>query len=381
MPAIRRRAVLLLVSALLGSGLAATTGPAAARDLPPVTDALRLNQIQFIGTHNSYHQMPAADELPSSVAGSAADGFRYQHASLTDQLTDQRIRAVELDLNPDPTGGRYRYPSVRRLAGHGPLTDPEYRRPGIKVLHSADIDYRTSCISLRSCLGEIRAFSDSHPLHTPILIQLELKSTDATARALGGVDVPAWDRTQFAELDREIAETFGPQDLITPDSIRRPGRTVEQSVRAGGWPTLSQARGRVMFFFDNASSEPGAPSRLRAEYLRMHPGLRTAPVFTRGAVGQSDAAVTMVNDPRGPHLDEIRRLVSAGYLVRTRADEPMSTVKNDEHTRVAVALASGAQDVTTDFPVPGMASRWGDGTFVAQLPGTGVVRSNPISAR
>ncbi|GAA1456371.1 Ca2+-dependent phosphoinositide-specific phospholipase C [Williamsia maris] len=381
MPAIRRRAVLLLVSALLGTGLAATTGPAVARDLPPVTDALRLNQIQFIGTHNSYHQMPATDELPTSLAGSSADGFRYQHASLTDQLGDQRIRAVELDLDPDPTGGRYRYPLVRRLAGHGPLTDPEYGRPGIKVLHSADVDYRTSCISLRRCLGEIRAFSDSHPRHTPILIQLELKSTDATARRLGGVDVPAWDRTQLTELDREIAETFRPQDLITPDSIRQPGRTVEQSVRAGGWPTLGSARGRVMFFFDNASSEPGAPSRLRAEYLRLHPGLRTAPVFTRGAVGQPDAAVTMVNDPRGPHLDEIRRLVAAGYLVRTRADEPMSTVKNDEHSRVAVALASGAQDVTTDFPVPGVASRWGDGTFVAQLPGTGVVRSNPISAR
>jgi len=87
----------------------------------------------------------------------------------------------------------------------------------------------------------------------------------------------------------------------------------------------------------------------------------------------------MVNDPRGGNEAVIRDLVERGYLVRTRSDEPLSTVKNRETSRRDTALASGAQIVTTDFPTVGMAARY-DSDFVAELPGGVAVRCNPVSA-
>jgi hypothetical protein len=65
--------------------------------------------------------------------------------------------------------------------------------------------------------------------------------------------------------------------------------------------------------------------------------------------------------------------------VRTRSDEPVSTVLNGELSRVGVALDSGAQMVTTDFPVAGMAARY-NSDFVAKLPGDTAVRCNPVVA-
>ncbi len=93
-----------------------------------------------------------------------------------------------------------------------------------------------------------------------------------------------------------------------------------------------------------------------------------------------DAAITQVNDPRAAGTAEIQRLVKKGYLVRTRSDEPLSTIRNNEISRVGIALGSGAQFVSTDFPVAGMAARY-DSDFVAELPGDTPVRLNPVTGQ
>ena len=86
-----------------------------------------------------------------------------------------------------------------------------------------------------------------------------------------------------------------------------------------------------------------------------------------------------MNDPRGANQAEIQRLVSKGYLIRTRSDEPMATIRDKDYSRLGIALASGAQVVTTDWPVAGMAARY-DSDFVAKLPGHTAVRCNPVTA-
>ena len=58
-------------------------------------DALRLNQLQLRGTHNSYHQRPAL------VLHATHD---YQQPSLTDQLTIHGIRQFELDVHLSAEG-------------------------------------------------------------------------------------------------------------------------------------------------------------------------------------------------------------------------------------------------------------------------------------
>ena len=337
--------------------------------------SLRMNQVQVIGVHNSYHrELSATEKQVQQAQDPAAVDLFYSHASIPAQLEDQNVRALELDLFPDPAGGLYTYPLIRKVTGQGPLTDPELAKPGIKVMHVPDFDYNTSCRSFVLCLQQVKTWSDAHPDHTPIVIQLELKQSDPNVVAAGGVKAPPWDATQLAGIDTEIRSVFSERSLLTPDDVRRKGLTLEQSVLKEGWPTLDQARGKVLFFFDN-----GGEGEIRDLYRSGHPNLEGRAVFTRGPEGQPDAAVTEVNDPRGANSQEIQRLVRKGYLVRTRSDEPMTTVLTNEFSRVGVALGSGAQLVTTDFPVAGMAARY-NSDFVAKLPGDTAVRCNPVVA-
>src|SRR6266540_1684363 len=369
----------LASAAVAASGLAGTalTSGRAEPDQLQTTNGsgLRLNQIQFIGAHNAYHREAPDDEKKIQLAQDpGAVGLLYSHASLPAQLEDQNIRAVELDLFPDPKGGLYTYPLIRKMAGKGPLTNPDLAKPGIKVLHWVDFDYGTTCTTFVKCLTQVKTWSEANPGHAPIIIQLELKQSDPRLVAAGGVEAPPWDAGNLDSVDREIRSVLSEQQLLTPDDVRRPGLTLEQSVLTKGWPTLAESRGKVMFFFDN-----GGPGAIRDTYRAGKPNLEGRAVFTCGPEGEPDAAVTMVNDPRGANSAEIQRLVRKGYFVRTRSDEPMSTVLNGELSRVGVALDSGAQMVTTDFPVAGMAARY-NSDFVAKLPGDTAVRCNPVSA-
>src|SRR5947209_5695715 len=68
---------------------------------------LRLNQIQVIGTHNSYHLAPAPAvlELIATAGRSRAEGLDYTHRPLREQFARLGIRQIELDVFADPKGG------------------------------------------------------------------------------------------------------------------------------------------------------------------------------------------------------------------------------------------------------------------------------------
>jgi hypothetical protein len=337
---------------------------------------VRMNQIQFMGAHNAYHREMQGAELAQTVRMDSTypSWGAYSHASIADLLGRQHVRGLELDLLPDPEGGLYRHPLARKQAGLGPIDDPAMAAPGMKVMHVADLDYNSTCRTLVDCMRQVRTWSEANRGHVPIIMQLELKQTDDRLEQAGGAVSPAWNAALLDDIDEEIRSVFSEGDLLTADDLRRPGLTLEQSVLKYGWPTLDSARGKVMFFFDN-----GGPGAIRDMYLAGHPNLEKRAVFTRGNPGDPDAAITMVNDPRGANTATIRDLVKRGYMVRTRSDEPLTTVKNEDFGQLTAALAGGGQLVTTDFPTVGMAARY-DSDFVAELPGGAVARCNPVSA-
>lgn len=383
---------------LLGGGVVAA--PIAPIDAPDLPDTLRINQIQVLGTHNSYSQgldphvsalfeeklgktldtvigrmSPAAralfkEEHPNPMI--PGEMLKYAHPSLTAQL-DLGVRSLEIDINPDPAGGLYSSPvAYRILRERGvtdllPFDDTGLDKPGFKVLHIPDIDFRSSCPTLRRCLQQVRAWSDAHPRHVPLFLLIEAKNQDMPILPGATRTVP-FTPALFDDLDRELVEVMGRERIVTPDDVRADYPTLNQAVRAGNWPTLGDARGKVVFMILTANG-PGTTG----DYLKGHPSLRGRMAFLRAQPGEEHAAFLMFDNAL-VRSAEIKRYVQEGYLIRTRTDIETYEAKINSLGRANAAFASGAQMVSTDFEVPGN----GYGTsYVVRLPGGGTARCRP----
>ncbi|HEV7763068.1 MAG TPA: phosphatidylinositol-specific phospholipase C1-like protein [Acidimicrobiales bacterium] len=332
-----------------------------------------MNDIQELASHNSYHIEPEPkllDLLRGALGDAAADSFQYTHMPLADEL-DHGVRQIELDLLVDtPEGGRYASPKLVPVAGVDP-PDPLLSGPGLKVIHVQEVDFRSTCPTFVSCLEQVRDWSDAHPDHLPITIQLEPKDDTIPDPGLGFVTPIPWSSEAFADADAEIRSVFPDDRIITPADVRGRARTLRQAVEHDGWPTLDDARGQVMFMLDNTGEE-------RDMYRSLHPDVDDRLIFVPAEPPDDDAAVVVVNDPvaDADHIDE---LVSQGYLVRTRADADTVQARSGDTTMRDAAWASGAQFVSTDYIVPD--DRFDTG-YVVELPGDpgAPARCNPLTA-
>src|SRR5580698_4322125 len=77
---------------------------------------LRLNEIQIVGTHNSYHAGISPNEMTylQQTNPRSADALSYRHPALTVQL-DAGVRQLELDVYGDAKGGLFANPAGPRL--------------------------------------------------------------------------------------------------------------------------------------------------------------------------------------------------------------------------------------------------------------------------
>lgn len=308
-------------------------------------DTVRLNQLQFIGSHNSYHIAPEAPILQwltffsnavpdiASALGDPAE-LNYTHAPLATQL-QRGVRSFELDVAADPLGKKFAHPLLPQLLNLSVKPPTGVDQPGMKVIHIQDIDFQSTCPTLIGCLGQLKTWSDVHRDHLPVIINLELKE-DQLPAPFDGTKIVPFDTTQLDALDAEIRSVLGDR-LITPDDVRGDAADLRAAITTVGWPTVADSRGRFLFFIDNANT--------RETYLEGHPSLAGRVMFTSSGEGQPDGAVIKENEP----ADGVRlaQLVQDGYLVRTRADADVTA----PNTAVRdIALASGAQIVHTDFP-------------------------------
>ena len=380
-----------MLSALLGTALTLTTGMPASSQTTDPADSLRFNQLQFLGSHNSFHIVPDKGlyDFMQTVAASFGQDPKdllYTHTPLIEQFENEGIRQIELDIFADPAGGRYASPVANILDGIPPYGDtytkwesPELASPGMKVLHIQDFDMKTTCLSLISCLNQVKTFSDTHPGHVPIAILIEGKEDILpSAAGITFVEPLPFDAALLDDLDAEIRSVFTEDRLFTPDDLRGTHSSLSDAVTTDGWPTLGEMRGKVMFMMDNEGA-------MKSNYLAGHPALEGRVLFTSGTPGAPDAAFVKLNDPIGDAA-EIAAAVNAGYVVRTRADGPTDTIESGDTTQRDAAFASGAQWVSTDYPLPGISTALNAefGTsfvdYSAPLPGGGVARCNPVTA-
>nr|QQZ51399.1 hypothetical protein JKL49_10470 [Phenylobacterium glaciei] len=56
-------------------------------------------------------------------------------------------------------------------------------------------------------------------------------------------------------IDAEIRSVFPDSALITPDKVQGKAPTLAAAVKAGGWPKLKAARGKVMFAMDEGPAK------------------------------------------------------------------------------------------------------------------------------
>lgn len=335
--------------------------------------ALKLNQIQLIGTHNSYHAgiAPSESRLWKIRALSAWEGLDYKHEPLTQQL-DSGVRQIELDIFADSEGGRFAHPAGLEMvaAAHlppDPPFDPEglMLQPGFKVMHVQDLDFRSVCQPFKACLEEVRVWSLAHPGHIPIFILVETKQ-ESKHGPMHLTEAEPFTTKTFDELDAEIRSVFAAEEMITPDDVRGTYNTLNEAVLDGNWPTLKSARGKVIFLMDQRPVGP--------VYLDGHPSLRGRVLFTNAVPGEPDAAFTEMND--GP-ANKIEKLVQEGYLVRTRTDDSTHEARNNDTRRRDAMIASGAQILSTDYPASEPA-RW-EGNYFVALPENAVARCNPVN--
>jgi hypothetical protein len=257
----------------------------------PMDGVLRMNHVQLKATHNSYHV-----ETP----GNSLAEWHYTHAPLDVQLESQGVRGIELDTRYVADNDRF------------------------EVFHIPALDEQTTCRAFVDCLSVVRAWSEAHPHHEPIFVQVEPK------------DVPPGDaEPYFEKMEKEILAAWPRERIIAPDDVAGDAPTLREAITTRGWPTLAQARGTILFYVDNLDT-------WRGPYTRGGTSLAKRLMFVNSAENDPLAAVVIINDPtERARIDAAAR---AGLIVRTRADEAGLAEQR------AAALASGAHALSSDFP-------------------------------
>ncbi len=353
--------------------MSAAAVPAQTPATPSQDETVHLNQIQVIGTHNSYNAgfAPSEARWLQKTNPEAFAKLEYAHEPLASQF-DAGARQIELDIASDPQGGRYAHPRIVELTKEaGLLADPDFDphhlmdQPGLKVLHVVDINERSNCQPFTECLRQVRSWSEAHPGHVPIFVLVENKSGGVKTIANGAV-APQFTAPDFDEVDREIRSVFRPSEMITPDQVRGSYPTLEAAILAGNWPTLAASRGKVVFLMDQKNSGP--------IYTKGHPSLRGRVLFTNATPGEPDAAFVEENEGTPAEIDA---LVKRGYIVRARSDAETDAGRSGNTHRRDELLHSGAQFISTDYPKSEPA-RWTG--YTVTLPGGVAARCNPVNA-
>ena len=122
--------------------------------------ALAVDQVQLLGAHNTYHQVPTSRSfLQTIMQGLVIDGFltsgdqaiaqafarrlSLNYNNYTDILSTHGISAVEIDLWKDTQGGRFRYAALKKLIGATSGVSGDLGAamsvPGYKVMHNIDV--------------------------------------------------------------------------------------------------------------------------------------------------------------------------------------------------------------------------------------------------
>ncbi|MDW9383011.1 phosphatidylinositol-specific phospholipase C domain-containing protein [Chryseobacterium sp. JV558] len=338
---------------------------------------LRINQLQIVGTHNSYAQ-PADPKVLDMVTpiingmmqkyGSMMSeeqkakfkeyhpygmdlkaGLNYNHPDFTEQL-NANLRGLEIDVYYDPEGNRFSHPATyeilkaKGVTDLAPFSTKGLDQPGFKVLHMADIDFRTHYPTLKDALTALKTWSDQHPGHTPVFMMIEAKDSGFPILE-NSTKVLPFDKKAYDDLDGEIVKYLGKDKIITPKEVQGKYSTLKEAVTHNNWPKLNDSKGKFIFMLLPGSA--GTLSSKNNPYL-IDGSLKERIMFLNSEPDDSFAGF-ILRDNAIVRQKEIQDLVKQGFMVRTRSDIETYEAKTNDFTRSKVAFSSGAQVISTDF--------------------------------
>jgi hypothetical protein len=349
-----RKAILAFAVLIFGTGTAwpAQSDPAVCLNIRSMAcrswldSNVRLNDIQVVGTADSYKQRPSEGMLSLIRFGGNrkdAEALDYAHPPIVDQLS-AGARSLDFAVAYDPEGGLFKNPAGASMAMD--LVDSNYvktmSQPGFKVIHVLDVDYRSSCVTLIDCLGQIATWSRTHKKHIPLIVTLH--TNDARTPMPGAVHPLPFDAAAMDALDAQIRSVFVANELITPDQVQGQYATLREAVLAHNWPKLGAARGKIIFVLDEDAQKT-------ALYQGARHNLEGRALFVTAPEASTLAAFISIDDPR-KEATRITAAVKNGFIVKTRADADSVEARENDTSRRDQAFASGAQIVDTDFIIP-----------------------------
>eukprot|EP00892_Ulva_mutabilis_P005148 jgi/Ulvmu1/3004/UM015_0044.1 len=348
-----------------------------------IASAVRLHEVQLLGTHNSYHIAPdpELDEVREidERLGELVDANQYTHPPLSEQLTDFNVRSIELDVYDDREGGKFSFRAARALLGLDGVWDesPEMQEPGFKVMHIDNVDYETHCKTLTGCLADIKQWSDSNPTHIPLLLRVELKREtvietlereDPAAAAIvlerllelqpsnpqyetdfQRTSPPTTTETAALLLDT-VVQALGRDKLIVPDDLRGDAEYPRQALTERGpdafWPEIDAVRGKIILIVTG----------LGPELIELYgSGLVGSPAFTRFLADAAAGAdipeipgdVVFVEHYGAGSSRYLSRFIEEGFFVFAFADLAESA-GSDSWTSYQEVVAAGPQVILTE---------------------------------
>lgn len=273
-----------------------------------LNESIKLNDIQYLASHNSYKKK--GSNIGHFFVGlgsnfNEAKAMNYHNKTLTDQLFSG-IRSFEFDV---------RLRNDTFMLTHVPIVDNSSVAPQLKL-----------------ALEEIKLFSTYHPNHFPIIILMEIKDDwmmlDPALRPIGS--------NELIVLNELIEETIG-DHLFTPKDMIEYDLSLKETIETHGWPSIPSLLGKVMFVLHAGSFvEP---------YVELDQSLQTLIMFPSVYHDQTDRHYTSFIIENNPLSTMIPTWVNSNFIVRTRIDSELS-IKEEERIQ---GVLSGAQILTSDY--------------------------------
>lgn len=271
---------------------------------------LKLNEIQYLATHNSYKGM--STPLGRFFVGlgdsfQEARALKYSYKTLTEQLKSG-IRSMELDV---------RYRKQTFILNHVPLVDNSSVAPNLAL-----------------ALEEINLYMTYNPNHMPIILIFEMKDDWMMLDPM----LKPMDNDVLVQFNDLIKNVFGDK-LYSPNDLRIDNLSINDTIKTHGWPEISSLLGKIICVMH--------PSSINQTYRGIDFSSSKQALFSgsyKDDIEHDDTSFIIHNDI---DVASIESLVQMGYIVRTRMDE--SLIYKDEQR--LLAISSGAHILSSDFTI------------------------------